>query len=276
MKFLTVVIFLLSAAQIQAQKLSVTAFGGMANYSGDLQEKRFTTSQAGYAFGAGVLYELTDKIALRSNVTIAKIKATDALGTSNKDRNLSFSSPLLDVHVGAEYNFLNIYEKGFTPYVFAGISYFHFNPSAIDSSGNKVFLQPLGTEGQGFYDNRTKYKLNQFAIPFGGGVKLALGDNIRLGLEVGLRKTNTDYLDDVSKTYADQTLLAQNNGQKAVELSFRQNEGKTNVVPYPAAGTQRGKAAYKDWYYFTGVTMSFRLNSIFEGKSKLGCPVNVH
>lgn len=276
MKRILVVSLVLFCGTLRAQNLSLTLFAGVSNYQGDLQEKRITVNQAGYAAGAGVLYELNNKIALRGNVTFGKIGAADSKGSKNVTRNLSFSSPLTDVHVGIEYSFLDIYQKGFTPYVFAGVSYFHFNPSTLDSTGQKVLLQPLGTEGQGFYDNRKKYNLNQFAIPFGAGVKLALGDNLRLGLELGMRKTNTDYLDDVSATYADKDLLQQNNGVEAVALAYRGDELKGNAGVYPVAGAQRGSAKYKDWYYFTGVSLSFRLKGIYGSNSKLGCPVNVY
>ena len=277
MKILCSGLLCLSCFFAGAQNLSFTAFGGYANYQGDLQEKRFTAKQSHAAFGAGLLYEITDKLNARANVTLGKISAADALGQKNKDRNLSFSSPITDVHLGLEYNFLNIYEKGFSPYVFGGISYFHFRPSAIDSLGNKVYLQPLGTEGQGFYEDRKKYKLGQFSLPFGAGVKLALGDNVRIGVEVGMRKTNTDYLDDVSKTYVDKNLLAANNGEQAVSLAYRGDELK-NGTGYPADGAQRGGSKYKDWYYFTGLTFSIRLPGKGEmggGRKKYGCPVNV-
>ena len=257
-----------------AQNLHATLFAGYANYQGDLQDKRYTTKQAHAAFGGGLLYEISTHFSARANITFGKLSAGDSL-TPNRDRNLSFSSPIIDYHLGIEYSLLDIYSTGFTPYVFAGLSYFHFNPSALDSTGNKVFLQPLGTEGQGFYSGRTKYKLNQFSIPFGGGVKLAVGDNIRIGAEMGLRKTNTDYLDDVSSTYADKTTLQAFSGAKAVELAFRGGELKSPVT-YPAAGAQRGSPKHKDWYYFTGITFSYRFHTAGGGSgksSKLGCPM---
>ena len=260
-----------------AQNLHITAFGGLSNYQGDLQEKRITMTQGHVGFGAGLLYEITNKFSARANLTYGRISGDDKLGTKNKDRNLSFSSPVTDVHLGVEYNFLNIYEKGFTPYVFAGLSYFRFNPSTRDSAGNKILLQPLGTEGQGFYEGRTKYSLNGLAIPFGAGAKLALGENIRIGFEIGLRKTNTDYLDDVSTTFADQQLLIANNGAAAAAISFRGDELKNTATAYPAAGAQRGSPKYKDWYYFSGLTLSFRLNgSGGNSRSGMGCPVNIH
>ena len=259
-----------------AQNLHASIFAGYANYQGDLQDKRYTTKQAHAAYGGGLLYEISNHFSARANITFATISAGDSIGT-NKQRNLSFSSPVTDYHLGIEYSLLDIYQKSFTPYFFVGLSYFQFNPSAIDSSGNKVFLQPLGTEGQGFYAGRKKYKLNQFAIPFGGGIKLALGDNVRVGIEIGLRKTNTDYLDDVSSTYADKAALQAFSGAKAVELAFRGGELKTPLA-YPAAGAQRGSTKNKDWYYFTGINLSYRFHASSGGSgksSKLGCPINL-
>ena len=269
---------LLSFSIANAQHLHATIFGGISNYQGDIQPKNFTFQQAGPAVGLGLLYELSDKLYIRGNVTAGKIRAADAKSLQNTQRNLSFSSPVTDIHLGLEYDLLNSYERSLTPFVFAGVSAFRFNPYAMDSSGRKTYLQPLGTEGQGFFQGRTKYNLTQMALPFGVGVKLALSENIRVRFEIGLRKTFTDYLDDVSTTYADQTLLLQNRGQQAVDLAFRGDELKSNATSYPAANTQRGNPNSKDWYYFTGVGISFRLAPKFNaggGRNKVGCPTDV-
>jgi Domain of unknown function (DUF6089) len=276
--FISVLLFLSTA---QAQKMHVTVFGGFANYQGDLQNKRFTLNQSKPAFGAGLLYEITEKFYARANVTFGKLNGSDKNNAKNTVRNLSFSSPISDIHLGLEYNIFSLYERDFTPYVFAGVSNFSFKPSALDSAGNKFFLQPLSTEGQGFYQNRKPYKLNQFAIPFGGGVKFAFSDNFRIAVEVGLRKTNTDYLDDVSTTFVDEGLLLANRGPKAVELAFRGDELKSGLS-YPAEGAQRGGEKYKDWYYFGGINLAIRLHGGSNGgggkgggKYKTGCPTKV-
>lgn len=275
-------LILLAFTTAEAQNFHLTLFGGVSNYQGDLQPKRFTFEQSNAAFGIGGLYELSDKLYLRGNVTFGKIQGADSKSNdaSYVPRNLSFSSPVTDIHLGLEYDFLNLYERAITPFVFAGISVFTFNPSALDTTGKKIFLQPLGTEGQGFYNGRTKYNLTQMAIPFGGGLKFALSENIRVRFEIGLRKTATDYLDDVSTTYADETLLLQNNGQRAVDLAFRGDELKASATAYPAAGAQRGSPAVKDWYYFTGLGVSFRIPPTFSGngagRSHVGCPTNVY
>jgi hypothetical protein len=278
--FATSAFILLLSFTVQAQKFHVTVFGGVANYQGDLQDKRFTLDQSKPAFGAGLLYEISEKLYARANVTFGKISGNDKNNAKNSIRNLSFSSPVSDIHLGLEYNFFSIYERSITPYIFAGISNFSFRPSALDSTGNKVFLQPLGTEGQGFYQGRKPYKLNQFAIPFGGGLKFAFSENFRIALEVGLRKTNTDYLDDVSTTFVDEGLLLANRGPRAVDLAFRGDELKTGLS-YPADGAQRGGAKFKDWYYFTGINLAIRLNGNGggggrgAGKYKTGCPTKV-
>jgi hypothetical protein len=277
---LVFILLVLVALNTNAQNLHLTAFGGFSNYQGDLQDKRFTLDQSHPAFGLGMLYEITEKLYARANVTFGKISGDDKKNSKNAARNLSFSSAVTDIHLGLEYDLLNPYEHFVAPYLFAGISHFNFNPSAIDTSGRKVYLQPLSTEGQGFYQGRKKYALGQFAIPFGGGIKLSLSENIRVGFEVGLRKTNTDYLDDVSTTYIDQNILLANRGQQAVNMAFRGGELKTGLA-YPADGSQRGSAKSKDWYYFSGVTLGIRLNNGDSGdgasrKSKTGCPTNIY
>lgn len=265
-----------------AQRLFVTAFGGFSNYQGDLQDKRFTLNQAHPAGGLGLAYEITSKLAARANFTYGNISGDDKQTPRNAVRNLNFTSPITDIHLGLEYYILDPYSYRLSPYVFAGISRFSFNPYSNDTLGRKVYLQPLSTEGQGFYQDRKKYQLSQFSIPFGGGLRFSLSDNMRLGVEAGLRKTNTDYLDDVSTTYVDQSLLNANRGQLAVDMAYRSDELKTGLS-YPAGGTQRGSAKNKDWYYFTGITLHIRLGNSGDGGSgsgggryKTGCPTNIY
>ena len=162
----------------------------------------------------------------------------------------------------AEYSIFNIYNIRWTPYVFGGLAVFRFNPYTHDAAHQKVFLKPLSTEGQGLDGyNLEPYSLTQVAIPFGGGIKYALTDNIRVGAEVGIRKTFTDYLDDVSTNYADPVDLLEQRGQQAVDFSYRGDEVPGGNPAYPLKGDQRGGANQKDWYYFSGLTLSFRLGS---------------
>jgi Domain of unknown function (DUF6089) len=270
--FFILLLFVVCTAK--AQNLHITLFGGFSNYQGDLQEKGYTIDQAHPAFGFGVLYDITNHIAIRCNANFGALSGDDKYNPRNFPRNLNFSSPITDIHLGIEYSLLDLNRHRFSPYLFAGVSYFRINPSTKDSSGTKIYLQPLSTEGEGFYQGRKKYRLNQFAIPFGAGVKLAISRSIRVAFEIGMRKTNTDYLDDISTTYIDQNILLANRGQQAVDLAFRGGELKTGLT-YPGDGSQRGKVQNKDWYYFSGFILSIKLPGINRPnsrKSKTGCP----
>ena len=72
-----------------------------------------------------------------------------------------------------EFNFLP-FQPGnplytWTPYVYSGISIFHFNPQAENKNGEWVNLQELGTEGQGttFFPEKEKYSLIQYCNCYG-------------------------------------------------------------------------------------------------------------
>ncbi len=72
-----------------------------------------------------------------------------------------------------------------------------------------------------------------------------------------MRKTYTDYLDDVSTTYADKAILSEN-GVLAVILSDRSpGASNDNFI-----GKQRGNSRDTDKYMFAGITLSFRLGNL--------------
>jgi opacity protein-like surface antigen len=262
---------------VQAQNFHLNLFLGTSNYQGDLQDKRFTFSQSHLAGGLGLSYDLTDHFAVSGGFILGKVSGDDKKGR-NKNRNLNFSSGLTEGNIELQYYITPLLQHSLTPYVFAGIAVYHFDPYTYDALGKKYFLKPLSTEGEGFVAGVKDYKLTQLAIPFGGGVKLNLSDNINVGFELGFRKLSTDYLDDVSGKYVDQGLLLSSRGAKAVDLAFRGDELKTGLL-YPAAGGQRGSPKAKDWYYFTGLTLSFRLGAGNGGSggshSQWACPRNV-
>lgn len=264
------------------QNLHLNLFGGIANYKGDLQYnakggKQISFKQPKLAAGLGLEYELSEKFYVRLAATAGKIHADDKKQPGQEQRNLNFTSSIFDVMLGLQYYILNPYSRKLSPYVFGGIGFFHFKPYTLNAADEKVFLQPLSTEGQGFVSGREPYKLSQFSIPFGGGIKFSLSDDVRIGVEMALRKTFTDYLDDVSTKYVDENVLFANRGQQSVYYAYRGEEAGGG--PYPPDGTPRGTLAARDWYYFTGLTVSFRLGAGGRGgggggrKSKTGCPV---
>lgn len=243
---------------------NVNIFGGFANYIGDLQSSPYTTQQAHLAAGAGIQYDFNPHISLLTNLTYGKVGASDVYSTEAdlRARNLSFETNIGEWNLLAEYNLFSLLSHKVTPYVFAGVAVYHFNPYAYDSTGRKVFLRPLSTEGEGLpqYPGSKPYPLTQLAIPFGGGIKFRVSDRITLAYEIGLRKLFTDYLDDVSGRYVDEATLLQAKGPEAVEMAYRGNELEGGAA-YPAAGTVRGDPKRKDWYYMSGLRVTIALNT---------------
>ncbi len=273
------VCLLLFSIEANAQTWELGAFAGVSNYFGDLAPIAFVMKETHSAAGGFIRYYPSKFLSLRLGLTYGVISGTDAnaLDPQLKARNLSFKSNILDMALVAEYNILGYdnYLQPFTPYLFVGISGFHFNPRA-SYKGEWVYLQPLGTEGQGTsaYPQRKKYPLYQFSIPMGLGFRFALANLVNMGAEIGLRKTFTDYLDDVSTTYVDQMILTGENGALANALSNRSGELSGNPVIH-ADGEQRGDPSNMDWFGFAGFTFSFTLTGLKGGKHNgFGCPAS--
>ncbi len=284
MRKLFALVLLLLFTAVSKSQVQIGVFGGASNYLGDMTEKLY--QNPGVALGFNLGYQLTDRINLRGGFTYAKVKAADSLNTQQDIvlRNLSFQTSITELSVVGEFNTFDLNIKAWTPYLFGGLAVYHFNPYTFNQQGLKVFLQPLGTEGQGLpgYPQTKLYSRAQLAIPFGGGFKYNISDKVRIALEVGLRKLFTDYLDDVSGNYADPNELMAERGQPSVDLSYREDELPSGDLNYPVKGETRGSPKYKDYYYFSGLHLTYvlstgdgssRLYSSKRGRNKrFGCP----
>jgi hypothetical protein len=267
---------------LQAQRVHVGVAGGLANYSGDLLDKLYPKRLTNGHIGIVAYYEINDRLLLRGSYIFARVNGDDALSEKAelRARNLRFESKISEFSIGGEYHLFSLYEKRYTPYVFAGLGLFHFDPYTHDTTGILYHLRPLSTEGQYTNSGKESYQLLQPVIPFGGGVKFAITENLRIGVEFGFRKIFTDYLDDVSTSYPDYNELLLTNGPIAVQLSYRGDELPGGDPAFPTKDTQRGGSAQKDIYYFTGLTITFRpsfggggsRNRSFGKKGKYGCP----
>src|SRR5690349_14505142 len=159
-KLIIILIFALLARQADAQS-RIGIFGGLSNYQGDLTDKAYQSTKG--AFGFTYSHDVTRHLTLRLGLTFAKVAGADSL--SNKPelrlRNLSFQSPITEFSIIGEYNTFDLDTKTWTPYFFAGIGVYHFNPFTFDRVGNKVYLKPLSTEGEGLpgYPDSKPYSL---------------------------------------------------------------------------------------------------------------------
>lgn len=243
---------------------SLVIHTGLINYQGDLNPNSFTLRHANFAAGLSLRKPISRWFTARAGINIGQIEAADR---DNRDylkpRNLSFASTIKEVFAVIEITFLNINKTRFTPYIYGGAAVFHFNPWTDDINGQKIYLKPLSTEGEGIpeFPSQKPYKLTQLSLPYGIGAKYALSDAITIGFEFSQRKTFTDYLDDVSSFYVDKNILREARGPKAVELAYRANE-LTGGSGYPAHGDQRGTPSEMDWYYFAGLNIEIKLTSL--------------
>ena len=108
-------------------------------------------------------------------------------------------------------------------------------------------------------------------IPYGLGIRRNLGGGARarhfgswsISLELSVRKTFSDYIDDVSTVYADPAALAEAKGPEAAILADRS-------TPLNLNGDPRGNADIKDSYHVFSVKFEY----ILGGKSGNGCNYN--
>lgn len=249
-----------------AQYNEVGILIGASNYKGELSPHLFNTDFLHFAIGAFYRHNWNRHWSYKLELNYGRVSGDDAKSSTGyeRNRNLSFYSDIFEISPQIEFNFFP-YETGnsqfpFTPYLFTGFSAFHFNPKA-ELNGKVYDLQPLGTEGQGLGGPAELYNRTVFALPFGGGLKISAG-NVGFGIEVGARRTYTDYLDDVSTVYPDFLKLLAARGAAAVALSDRSVFINDPTVTFPNhAGKQRGNSQDPDWYMFAGISIYFRLNS---------------
>lgn len=228
---------------------------------------------------AGYKYMITPAFSVRGMFAWGYLSGDDA-NTKNvirNNRNLSFRSMIGEVSVMAEY-----YPNGdrvapnykvtgiagtqsitFIPYFYTGIGMTFFNPKT-KFNGDWVALQPLGTEGQGLAGRPEKYKRYALCIPIGAGLKYMIDKQWSVSLDMSLRYTLSDYIDDVSTSYYRPDVIEANYGTTAAALSDRSVDpslGYTGAVPMGDGSynyLQRGNPKYNDAYMFAIISVHYR------------------
>ncbi|MBN2615314.1 MAG: outer membrane beta-barrel protein [Bacteroidales bacterium] len=200
-----------------AQKsLEIGPAGGIAYYNGDITPgKPFVQPKP--AFGILARYNVDNRWAVKVSITHGSLAGSDSISKAVTNRNLSFNSTVNELAVTGEFNFWNYFTGSkreiFTPYLMGGGSFFIYDSQL--SVGNSTV---------------PTYKSNSFALIFGMGLKYSLSKKLGVGVEWGMRKTFTDYLDGVG-TY----------------------------IPNSSQQIQVGNN-YKDWYNFTLVSLTYKID----------------
>lgn len=150
---------------------------------------------------------------------------------------------------------------------YLGVCGFFFNPKQkID--GVWYALQPIGTEGQNFSETRKPYSRIQVGIPLGFQFKFLLNRQWSIGLDIGYRYTFTDYIDDVSTTYADlESIIQYNENENASPEVIRQivapvlYDGDSSNDSSANTYEQRGDASNNDVYMLVLISINHKLRT---------------
>jgi len=242
--FFTTISLIIVANNSSAQNFEIGVSIGAANYFGDLAPTPVvseTKSAAGF-FGR---INLSTTWAWNNSFVFAQVSGNDKNFEFNSARNLNFKTDIYEYSSTIEFNYLKygvgVLDNKFTSYLFAGIGVFSFNPQGYYNN-QWYSLRDYQTEG-------TSYQSYSFAVPFGIGLKWIVNKNINLECQFGFRKTYTDYLDDVSKTYPDNI----KRGFIAAMLSDPSKGVTVNKLGY-----KRGNSDISDWYMIGQVSLSYR------------------
>lgn len=227
----------------------------------DFQDLDLAASRWGLT--TGLRFNFSKSFALRTNVWFARIAGSDKYTTNKerKGRNLSFYSNIIEGDLVAEVTFAKSRNgKGYF-YFFGGLGYFSFNPKTR-LNGKVYNLQEYGTEGQYAIPGKKPYALNSICYPNGLGYKLGIGRGKFLTFELNMRKTQTDYIDDVSDKFVDPALLTSAKGPIAAQLADR----STSTIPgLSNPGSIRGNPSNNDSFVFFCISYNVTL-----GKGKGG------
>jgi hypothetical protein len=202
-----------------AQKIEIGGSLGATSYKGDIMPNYglSTSLPAGAVF---VRQNFSPAFTLKYNLMLGGIRGNGRnspdpyTSTYAEPLELKFRSPLLELGAHAEYNFFNYREERYrrwTPYAFMGLGVMYHRADAPREQEAPFPIQPV--------------------IPMGIGAKVVFAKQWNLGIELGARKTFTNYLD----------------GAASVDIP-------TNL--------QRGNPFTNDWYLFSGISISYTIYTI--------------
>jgi Domain of unknown function (DUF6089) len=241
---------------------------GAGHYFGDLN----TRARLNRAKPAGTIFfrkNFGNYIAARIGASFAQLGYSDVYNSHNEymyRRNLSFNTNVWELALQGDFNFFRFMpgepQYNFTPYVTFGAGVFSYDPYAY-LAGEKIFLRPLGTEGQGssLYPTRKQYSTMGISFPIGAGIKYSINDRINIAFEILHRFTSTDYLDDVSTTYVDPLAFPLNPDGTPSQAFLLSDRSYETGEPIGIPNRQRGNSKQKDQFVTAMLHLTFNLQS---------------
>lgn len=247
--------------------------GGPGYYVGDL--KRTSLPEGSYlkpVVGASIHYRYRYFLDVSYRFSFGQLVGGDIRGNVIPARNLDFETLYYTNELRVNYYPITIFSDGvhkkrpstaacsfgkdtprevFKPSIGVGVGHFHFNPYSTQGPDGKVYLRPLGTEGQLIPGYRKPYSLDQPALFYDIGFIVNPLRNLELEINVEYVQLFTDYLDDVSASYPNAAELANYGGSQALTYSYRGNG------TFPVEGSERGNPFLKDGTFRGFVTLRY-------------------
>jgi hypothetical protein len=283
---------LVSHAQKWKRQRKEYSFGiGVTNFLGDLGGRNQVGSNfvqdldvkaTRYAIGLGYRYQIERDFYLKGDLNYVQVSGSDALTLepSRSARNLNFKSNMIELVGVVEYKFIrqksgHIYKlkgvKGkrwfkFEVYALVGIGALWYS-SKGQKDGKWYGLAALNTEGQGLPNGIKDYSQFTAVIPYGIGFRRSLGGGARsrsfgswsISLELTMRKTFSDYIDDVSNTYYDSEGVGFNNAPDAsAEMLYFADPSDTYNNGGYSEPQQRGNVRDKDAYMLGIIAVNYK------------------
>lgn len=251
--YVIAICLLLFSSKTFAQHFELGAMVGASNYFGDLAPTP-VAKETHAAYGAFARLNLSGSFAFTGSITNATISGDDKNFDYNRIRNLNFNTTLTEYAGIIEFNYfkfgVDVNEKRFSPYIYLGLALTEYNPSATYYR-TTTQLRNIRTE-------EVQYGLFSVVVPFGIGLKWQFQKHIAMNWNFGFRRSYSDYLDDVSKTYPGSwdeiNTLKKGNVATATDPSAEANGG----IPISQKGYRRGNSDFTDWYMITQVSLSYR------------------
>jgi hypothetical protein len=202
---LVIITLLLFASPVSGQRNSdVGLMVAVPWYLGDLAPNIPQAVISPPAFGPILRYNFNMRNALRAHLVFYELAASGEIfgGTEAE-----FHSSFVDLGLDFEFNWW--------PY---------------KTASQKTKFAPYVTAGVGYSINLSGEAKSHLYIPFGGGVKVNLGNRLSGGVEVTMRKTFTDILDGPDYV---------NPGREVGKMTLGNN----------------------DWYMFTGIFLTYKITN---------------
>lgn len=250
--------------QFKDRYFSASIGTGTSTYFGELNFKN-TINDRLSQLNAGIEARLLSRVGARIEANYFTLKESDGSAPDSsfqQQRNLSFKSRNFQIQLHTIY-YLKRYRGDYhsrwamDPYLFSGVGYMFYNPTA-SLGGEFLPLRDAQTEG-------VAYKKWALTIPAGAGVKFKVNEFSSISAEVSYHFAFTDYIDDVSNTFATEfpNSTAELLSNRKEEIGIINQEFYDELVP----GGRRGDPTNDDRFLLISLKVElFIPPELFSGK----------